>query len=235
MGPLMSKGGVLKYTLATTNVVFHGNSLIAGTGTTVSGAMPYQVQRLPGINNKFTVVNLGINGQNLVQMLTTGTNSVDPLFDPTKKNVLVVWEGHNTMNSLSYTGAQAYEALKTYTNARLSLNPWLIVHMTLMPARYLNTSDATANSLNTRFNDYNDLLRAGYKEMGAKLLVDVRQAGSPFMTPPDYSIESFNDITTSNQTVWSLVDNRQWVHLNNVGYAVIAQMVAATLRRMPNR
>lgn len=71
------------------------------------------------------------------------------------------------------------------------------------------------------------MLRANYRALGIDALVDVRQLGSSFQLP-DYTDASFAALPH-----WYEGSFR--VHLNDAGYAVVAQMVAPVMRRLPLR
>lgn len=245
IGPILSGAAYVKFS-ANMVIAFHGNSLIYGqSGATVpTGAMPYQVQRLAPVNNFVTCQNFGVNGQAWPSMFTAGTGaSIDSLYDPSKTNILVSWEGHNDMIGLGKTSAQAIADATTYTSQRLAVNPgWKIIHMTLLPTYYQSWSDATAAAKNALFEEYNALLRAQWRSMGAKALIDVRATGSIFNLP-DYNRTTFAALQSSGQSVWSPNDQEggggtgqnQFVHLSDTGYSVVAQMVANVLRRVPRR
>lgn len=236
---------VVRYTTAGTNIVFHGNSLVYGqSGASVpAGAMPYQVQRLAPVNNLVTCQNYGVNGQRWGGMMTSGTGaSVDALFDPAKKNVLIAWEGTNDINGGGLTAAQAFANAQAYTAERIASKNWIIVHMTCLPCYYQSFSDSTSASINTVLAQYNLLLRNGWKAIGAKGLADVQQAGSPFLLP-NFNRSTFLSATYSGQSIWSPNDQQggggtgqnQFVHCSDTGYGVLANIVAAALRRLPAR
>jgi lysophospholipase L1-like esterase len=241
MGPIL--GGFMGLRVTTDfNIVFHGNSLIYGrSGATVpTGAMPYQVQRLPPVNNLVTCVNMGLNGQQWDGMLTGGSGAaVDALFDSSKTNILVAWEGTNYIRNNSATAAQAFAAAQEYTTQRKTVHPgWKIIHMTLLPIYYQTYDDATAATVNAIQNTYSQLLRDNWRSM-CEGLVDVQQAGSPFLLP-NYNRTTFQAATYNGQSIWSPNDQQggggegqnQFVHPSDTGYAAIAQMVASTLRRV---
>lgn len=228
---LINSVPLVKYTSATAKIVFHGNSLVYGA----SGAtdpMPAQVYRSSLINQQVICSNQGVNGQTTQDMINSG-GTIDNLFATGKSNVLVVWEGHNSINTLMNGGASgeeatasAWEQMKTYVAQRLAAKPWKIVLMTVLPSRRSIDTNATCNSINDAYVAYNDLMKAEWRSIGASALVDMVQPGSPFIMP-DWSLASFEAIS-----LWSEGDGGQWVHLNNEGYGVIAEYVVDKLRRL---
>lgn len=243
MGPILGGAAGLRFT-ANCNIVFHGNSLIYGqSGATVpDGAMPYQVQRMAPVNNLVTCQNYGINGQSWPSMFSGGTGgAIDALFDPAKTNILVAWEGTNYIRQYGASAADAYAQAQAYTAQRLAVHPgWLVVHMTLLPIYYQSFNDATAASVNAVQNGYSQLLRDGWRDMGAAGLVDVQQSGSPFLLP-NYNRTTFQAAMYEGESIWSPNDQEggggvgqnQFVHPGDAGYRYLARAVARTFRRLP--
>lgn len=239
---VLSGLNAVRYLSASANIVFHGNSLIYGqSGATVpTGAMPYQVQRMPPINNQVTCINKGVNGQSWAGMRTTGSE-VDALFVAGKSNVLVAWEGHNSQFGEGKTPAQAFADCQAYCADRLAARPgWLILHMTTIPAYYQSWTDSDSATGNAKLEAYNDLLRAGWRGTGAKGLVETRQSGSAFLFA-NYLRTTFAAANIAGQSIWSPNDQQggggtgqnQFVHPSDIGYMALAQMVSVALRRIP--
>lgn len=229
MGPIMDGVPKVRFRSGRTNVVFHGNSLVSSAYATTP--MPARVQALPPIIGQVSCVNRGIPGYSWNNLIGDGPN-VDSLWVDGQTNVLVLWEGTNTIKNNGYDGASCYSNAVSYTSGRLEAHPWLIVHMTTLPFRYSPLTDAEADALNNAIGAYNNLLRANWRSMGAKALVDLGQAGSPFAPPMDNSTEAFSAMNYGGSTIWTASEPGQWVHLNDNGYAAVAQMVAATLMRL---
>ncbi|MGI4937324.1 MAG: hypothetical protein ACRYF5_11345, partial [Janthinobacterium lividum] len=184
------------------------------------------------------------DGQQWNQMMANGSGGyVDSTYDSTKKNILICWEGTNAINIGGISAAQAFAQAQAYTAERLSIHPgWLIVHMTLLPIYYQQWSDATAANVNAVQNAYSNMLRDGWKAMGAKAIIDVQQAGSVFRFS-DYNKTTFQAANIGGQSIWSPNDQyggggtgqNQWVHPSNVGYTQIAQIAVSVVRRLPAR
>lgn len=210
------------------NVVCDGNSLTQGVG---GGSNPYpsQLACMSPLNGLITVTNVGVSG-NTTQQMTTAARP-DPYWVAGKTNVLIVWEGTNSIlpGGGNRTPAQAASDMQAYLSARLALHPWLVVLINCLP-RQASTESASF-PLNNNLNSYNSLLAANYKSWGAKVLVDVRQAGSPFAMT-DYTDAAFT--TAFGTGLWASSDTPH-VHLSGYGYNKIAQMVAAGLKQLPIR
>lgn len=216
MMPLMFSGlrDPVQRALRNAVIGFAGNSLVAGVGATV--ALPAQLDALPPINGSLAVTNFGSSGITTPDMNTYEGASVDATFVAGKTNILFVWEGTNDiyLNGYSWapqTGAAAAANMTTYIGNRKAATAGLkVILLNCLP----RTSDT---ALNTRLTDYNTILASSYVSMGADALVDVRPTGGPFSFT-DYSAGSF--------------DSGHWydnVHLNDAGYAVVAQWCATAL------
>lgn len=223
---------MVRYLSAETNLVFHGNSLVSGPY--VASPFPARVQTTPPVNNQVTCINRGSPGSKWSDLMGEGVASIDPLFVAGKHNVLVVWEGTNTIKNNGYNGTACYNNAANYTAARLAAREWIIVHMTMIPCRYSTFTDANADSVASATNTYNDLLRANWRGMGAKALVDLGQIGSPFVPPSNNSTTAFSAMTYNGSPIWT-PSEAQWVHLNDNGYAAVAALVSATLMRLRAR
>jgi lysophospholipase L1-like esterase len=210
------------------NVVCDGNSLTAGNG---GGGNPYPslLASMSPLNGKSTVTNTGVSGNTTQQM--TAAARPDPYWVAGKTNILVVWEGTNSIAPAggNVTPQQAATDMQNYISARLALHPWLVVLVNCLPRQ--ESSQSASFTLNNKLNTYNTLLAANYKTWGAKVLVDVRQAGSPFAFT-DYTDAAFT--TAFNTGLWASSDTPH-IHLSGYGYNKIAQMVAAGLKQLPIR
>jgi lysophospholipase L1-like esterase len=220
MMPILGGVARLKFD-SSVAATFDGNSLVEGVGwgaTNSSKTVSSQLALLAPISSQFAITNLGIGGQTFRQMngLDAGSSSdVDSAYVAGKKNILFVWEGCNTINK-GRTPQQAIADATDYIAARKAVHPWIVVILNTLPFE-------TSASLNADLLTYNALLAQNYKAMGAALLVDVRQPGSPF---------AFTDYVAGNYTSTYWYDQ---IHLNNTGYGVIAQFIATAIKRLPAR
>lgn len=221
---------------ARVNLVFDGNSLVNGVGASnqATTALPAQVAAASPINGVISATNLGIGGQTTRQMdgLDGGSASdIDGAYVSGKANVLVLWEGTNSICNVGRTSDQALSDLQIYvTDRQANGRQWTMMALTTLPrqASPLISSQTDINTYNAILADYNAKLMANYRALGLAAVADVRQSGSPFAFS-DYSSASFG---ASN--LWS-EGNGSRVHLNDAGYALIASYVAAQWIRMPFR
>ncbi len=221
---ILSGAGFTKYGSGV-NIVFDGNSLVAGTGA--SGSLTYLPAQLAGLaplSGAVTVKNLGSPGDNITDMRNRGA-ATDNAYVAGKKNILIAWEGTNTIcrdnSGAGKTGLAAAADLVAWTQDRLAAHPdWKIVHMTTIPRFAVNTWGT--DGANAQMQIYDDYLRNNWRAMGSKGVIDVRAAGvfvytsgGPSATLAPYMAEV--------------------IHCNDAGYALIAQYCASALRRLPAR
>ncbi len=229
MGPIMNGAPVLKYTASSAVIVFHGNSLVYGLSY-ATDTVPALVQVAAPINNTSTCVNRGVNGIQTPAMITNASTQVDALYSGAKDNIVVFWEGRNSIYNGGKTPSQAWADVVTYCADRLAAHPgWKIVLMTLIPQRVAGDSDASCAVVQAKFDEFNALMRAGWRAAGAKACCDVVQEGSPFRGVT--TLAHFNAGGLYNTTA----DPGYFVHLTNTGNAVIASQVSQTLRRLTRR
>lgn len=241
MGFMM--GGLPKIGLnpATVNLVCAGNSLTVGNGGNgVNGDYPAQMSLFTGMHG-IVALNAGASGARTADMIVNRPTAIDARWDNTKAfNILGLWEGTNSIAD----GASAATAVTDMTTlisncqtAAMSAHgkKWVIYLMTCIP-RQASTNQAATDSLNTRLDAYNDLIRANYKTMGAKKLVDVRLAGSPF-NPPSYTWATFESWATAGGLFSAgEISSHSTTHLNDAGYLAIAHMVFdQAVSKMPVR
>lgn len=215
----------LRFSPATVNVVCDGNSLTQGVGNP-SAPYPSMLASMAPLNGLIQVTNLGVSGNTIGQMISAARP--DPYWVAGKTNVLPVWAGTNEIYGGS-TAAQAVQDMKTYIAARKALHPWIVVLLTCLPRQ--QGTEAASITLNATLNTYNATLRASYRDMGASVLVDVQQPGSPFAFS-DYTDATFAAAFATG--LWAPSESPH-VHLSGYGYFKIAQMVAAALKRLPTR
>lgn len=122
-------------------IVCAGNSLTYGTGTTTPATDAYPAQLASLITSRgytsfqTSITNVGISGRTTAQMITDATTLVDPLRDsPTwPMNILIAWEGTNSIAQSGLTAVQAGDAMKTYCAARRALG-WYVYACTMIVA-----------------------------------------------------------------------------------------------------
>jgi lysophospholipase L1-like esterase len=190
--------------VATGQIVFDGNSMTGGSSTYPATVMP----TFPSM----TSTNVGVPGQTTPDMLSDAVTQVDPLYNGTlANNVLVCWEGTNDLK-LGATAASAYSSLVTYCSNRRAAG-YKVVIVTLLPRNdggTPGTFEADRQTVNTN-------IRANWTTF-ADALADVAAIGA---------IGDFGD--SNNATYYQ--DN---VHMTALGYDIVAYCVcdgiAAVLR-----
>ena len=213
-----------------TNVVWHGNSLVAGVGSTGGQTLPVQVAALaPMAGSGASTVNGGVNGQDWGGMQSTAASVVDAAWVSGKINVLLLWETTNSVFGYLKTASQTQTLIADYVAARKAVHPWTVLHLTTIPrAGGGNVTDQTArDNLNAVMASVDTYVKANYRGMGIDAVCDVRQAGSPFAFA-NYLPATFDAIGS----LWSEGTGAQ-IHLSNAGYAVVAGYVAEAMRRLP--
>jgi len=235
IAPIMGGSGGLNYTADRVAVTADGNSLVYGDGSTNGRSFPVQLAEMAPIRGRLAITNLGINGQRTNQM-TSSASDVNAAHQAGKQNILLVWEAVNDILGSGSSAQQAYTNMRAYIQARLATNPanpWRVVLLTLAPVYPGDSSsDAYVPTINQRFQDYNQLIRENQAAMGYEAMVDVRQPGSPFAIP---NFERATFKATGYQRYFKVEADNKLLHFNNSGYAEIAKMVAAVLRRLPSR
>lgn len=222
----MRLGGLIlqKYD-STVNIVFDGNSLVAGTGASGSSTyLPAQLAALAPLNGAVAMANKGNPGDNITDMRNRGA-ATDATYVSGKKNILFSWEGTNTIcrdnSGAGKSGLDAIADLKLWTNERLAAHSdWQIIHMTTIPRFAVNTWGT--DGANAQMQIYDDYLRNNWRSMGAKGLVDTRSSG-------------IFTYTTNGPNGTLAPYMAEAIHCNDAGYALIAQYCADVLRRLSAR
>lgn len=235
MVPMLAvrSGRWLQYANATVAVKMDGNSLVygyrnPGPGTTIAQNLVSQ-STSPLYGSGITVTNNGVNGQTWADML-----SGLPSFTASKTNVVIAWEGTNSIQA-GRTAAQAKQDATDYIAALHAANAaFKVVLMTCLPRQGgFATNFASIAAYNAELDSYNALLRTDYVSMGAVALCDVRKAGGVFDMGGDYSNAQFAACDTrAGATVWLEPTTGSAIHMTDAGDAVIATMLASTLRRI---
>jgi hypothetical protein len=190
------------------------------------------------------VTNCGVAGETWRKMMGldggSGAADTDAAWQNGMTNVLLAWEGTNSITLGGRTPAQALSDAKDYITARRAVHPgWIVIVGTVPPRQAADQT--TTNTLNANIDAYNVLIRQQYKSIGANGLFDVRAVGSKFNWVdangnPDYSISTFEAHATEPNTIWASGETGAHVHFNSDGSAyIINNFVAPALRRLPRR
>lgn len=233
------------------NIVFDGNSLIAGQGgaqniprcvakiapiatSTAVGYLPDATSTGTGkwtSNKGVRVTNLGVNGQTWRQMNgLDGYSSadVDGAFDAATgiQNVLGTWEITNTATLSKRTVSQIAGDMQGYTTARRAAHPWAKIFTgTALPRMNSATDQSIVDADNLLIDQVNAYLLANYQALGFDAVFDVRKAGTYFDMQGDYSIAHFNAMAAASGSYWATSasgDGTTHVHLNSDGYWYIS-------------
>jgi lysophospholipase L1-like esterase len=187
-------------------IVFDGDSLTEGFMLPRGQSYPAQAMRLlpQGIRS----ANVAVSGQIWPDLLADVTSEVDPLYSEKNAfNIVVVWAGANDL-AAGYTAQEIYENARTYCLARRQRGFTVLV-CTMYPLQPRG-DDPRYEALRL---DYNRLLRDTWPQF-ADALVDLAADARIGDDSPVARAGYFIDI----------------VHLNEAGYAVIADAVVAVLR-----
>lgn len=201
------------------NVVWFGNSLFFGFGSSVS-TLPQKVAALPPIagSGATASANPSVPGRSWAGMLTdVGTASA--AWIPGKTNVLMMWEGTNSLYNDLVTPAQAVVDAQAVVAAARAANPWVTGVLTCIPRSGNRNAQRVA---------YDNLLRASYKSYGFDFLFDVAAKVPTLDFDGDVPA---NFVAT--QGYWS--ETSDWTHLNDAGYQLIANALAPELSKLPRR
>lgn len=225
---------LVSFAAGATSVTCDGNSLTAGTGASGAAAKyPAVLATLPPLVGGSTpVLNIGVGGQQASQM-TSSQADVTASWVSGKTNILVAWELTNTLQAGS-SAETAVADLLAYVTSVKSTHGWRVAVLTAIPRFQNRTGDIAftqteVNTYNALIDSANALLRASWRGV-ADLLIDLRATGSPF---------AFSDYAATTFTGSGLYVNEAWaggtarVHCSDAGYAAVASLVAAGLRRMP--
>jgi lysophospholipase L1-like esterase len=180
-------------------LICDGNSLTAGIGSSNANTegYPAQLQSLLGVT--WTSMQFGVGGQTTEDMNSDANTQIDGFFDSHRsKNIVVAWEGINSINNVNDTAAQAYTAMTTYIHGRQAAGFKVIVLTTMKWGTITAPKEVIRQA-------YNALVLAN--SAGADAVVDV--ASDSHLTDP------------TNTTYFS----SDTIHLVDAGYAVVAGLV----------
>lgn len=232
MRATMFAGKWLSYSDATVNVTMDGNSIVygyraPGPGTTIANNLSSQGYS-PLYGQGMTVGNVAVSGQTWADMLSTR-----PSFVAGKRNIVIAWEGTNSVYS-GRTGAQSLADAAAYAAALHADNSaWEIVTGTCIPRQGgYTTHYPSIAALNAEIDAYNIGMLAQFTQLGFTACCDVRASGSPFAMYGDYSDANFAAVDArAGGSCWLEGANAR-IHMTDFGDAVLARMFAATLTRI---
>lgn len=217
------------------NIVCDGNSLTAGQGATSGQTYPVQLGALLTTQGATAAVeNKGVGAQNTQDMEADASTDIDPLYDSSKSNYLLVWEGRNDLNQNNgLTVQQAYNNLVTYCENRQAVG-WKVILFSLLP------------SYTASYNG--DTTVAGYEALEAdRVALNVLlKANWTFFADGYVDFDSDPEINTfhnneqsgyvySSSTAPTASTNGLYTdgtHLTNAGYAIVAKLALNELVRL---
>jgi len=190
-------------------IIFDGNSLVAGTGASAGHNMPTLVTSALISSGKYsTLQNFGVSSQTTVQMTSDAQAQIDSLYNLSKyRNIVVVWEGTNDIY-FGATAEEAYNNLVSYCQARRSAG-YKVVIVTLLPRSNAGTPvgfDTDRLSVNTN-------IRNNWTTF-ADAIADVA------------SNTAIGDAGDELDTIYY---NSDKVHMTDTGYGVVAGAVKAAI------
>lgn len=230
IAPIMGGVGRANFSSDKFAMVVDGNSISAITNTD----MIVQLAALPPISNKLVITNRAISGQNIRDMIQTGSD-VDAAYQIGKTNILFVWELTNNIHNIGRTGEQTIADTVEYIAARqayVSANrpgqkPWTVILATGLPRGDYYGSTFTGPQAELQMQFCNAYIRSNFRQMGALTYVEMRRAGGPF---------DFTDVTNSANFPSSLwVDRTHPRGGPGAGGAILAGYIADVLKRLPAR
>lgn len=185
-------------------IVFDGNSLTLGTGSTANNDYPSQCLALLGPG--WRGVNYGVFGQTTGSMTADAATQIDTQYNAYLKVFIVAWEGAADILA-GQNAAGAYAHLITYYQGRFAAGFTRGVVCTVLP-NPTGGFEATRQSLNT-------LLRNGIAaDFPGWVLADV--AGDA-------------RIGANNANLDTTYYDADTIHLNNTGYAIVAPLVKTAI------
>jgi len=183
-------------------LVYDGDSITAGYQSTNGFSYPNQANLLLPLCDGY---NFGISGETLAQMLAAAPANLDPLYDSTKtQNVVVLCGGTNDLSE-GATPASVYANLQAYCAARRSAG-WKVVVTTILPRSASDPFESNRQALNAS-------IRANWGTF-ADGLADIA-ADSRIGAPG----------ANANQEYFAA----DGTHPNNAGYGVLAGIVAGAV------
>jgi lysophospholipase L1-like esterase len=153
--------------LASSKIVFDGNSITEGAGSgagaaNISAQVSAQLiaQKIFGVS----VVNLGVGGQTCAQMIDDGSSQVAPLREAGRDCIIVANEGGNDIY-FGATAAQAFQNIRDYCLLRKSEGFYVLVWS--CPNRnngFSSNPSGDPSAYQAALLDFNNKLAAGWKE-----------------------------------------------------------------------
>ena len=213
------------------NIVAHGNSLTAGTGTSGNSARWTDVAAAIlgiGVNNQ------GIGGQTIQAMKTSAPTAVDANLQAGKLNVLVGWEFTNEVSTNGRDAAAAHTQWASYCTARRAAaaaagKKLYIITVGLIPAGAGATPTIT-NDRMAAMMAADDLLRKNYRSYSNQFVdLAAHEPWKSLYAGGDWSTTAFNAAGVYHRSDGTPDDR---VHMGDSGYARVGQIIAQAIKRV---
>ncbi|BDI30392.1 hypothetical protein CCAX7_24430 [Capsulimonas corticalis] len=217
---LISAQGVTNAQAAPAQVVCNGDSLTFGshaskgegtaTGTTYPGVLAAR------LGESWRVTNVGLPGWPTEGISNDAKAHVDPLFDPSlKENVLIIMGGTNNMGIYHEDGAAAFAHVEAYCRARKAAHPWKILVVTLPMAAY----PSYAKDFEAKAIQYDLLVRRNWRQF-ADGIVDLQADPRLGARGSEYNTLYFGADHT---------------HLTDAGYQLVGEAAAKAVTKIAGR
>lgn len=199
--------------LSNMHIVFDGNSLTYGTGSTNEETKSYPAQfvALPPFNGSGIIaLNKGVPAQTTQLMIADATTDIDPNYDDNASSVIIAWEIGNDIYYYGDVGA-AMTRFWSYCDLRREIG-WKILVITNPPRNQATAFGDDSETYNAKLSSANILLRSDWP-LHADGIIDVA-ADAHFA---GYDLKYYYS---------------DKVHCTDAGYLVIANLVRDTLFSM---
>jgi len=194
-------------------IIFDGDSMTYGNGSTDGQNYPFQTQTLLGINA--TYQNLGVPGQTVLQMDNDADIQIDTEYLSSRTtNIISLFGGTNDIaQDPNQDAITTYNRIVSYSQARRAAGFKVIVN-TILP-RSEGLYSISKSEFETTRQTVNNLIRTNWKTF-ADGISDIAS---------DSNIGQLND--SDNLTYY--VDG---IHLTNNGYGIIASYVSSAIKQI---
>jgi lysophospholipase L1-like esterase len=140
---------------ATSQVLFHGDSLTSGQGTsgTLAHADKYPTQTMALLDSSFDWANLGVSGRTLVDLIANAAEIDDCRRTEAESDIVVLWAGVNDLAVLGASPSTVVDRLTEYAAGRRALGFQVLV-LTIIAA------DESHPAIPTGFNSQRETVNA---------------------------------------------------------------------------
>jgi lysophospholipase L1-like esterase len=191
------------------NLVFDGDSISAGAGSTQGHGLDAQVAETVGSNVRSN--NVAVGGRPVSDCLRLYPKLVAPLFSPASHHNVIVFHAGDNDIAQGRDAAQTYAAFTAYVSMAHQQG-WKIVVSTELRSPHFPPSQEA------QLEQYNDSLRQN--RAGADAVVD---------------FDTDARLTTMSNRFDPSMFKPDGLHPTDAGYAILTQMLAPAVRRVAGR